>query len=106
MILDHGKIIFDGDLSEIKALPGLERTLIVDFPGEAPLDALEEKFATKLSFAKETERRLKANYNPQQVSTVELIREIVSECDVSDLAVSEPTIEQVIMKIYRDGIDR
>ncbi len=104
VILDKGKIIFDGPLTQIKALPGLRRHITVDFLGAAPAEQLNAAFNGRAQFLQESERRLVADYDPISVPTVELIRQVVGQHQVADLTIAEPTIEEVVMKIYRDGI--
>lgn len=104
LVLDHGKVIYDGSLDAIKALPGLQRTIQIDFPGEAPVADLNELFPAKVSFAREGERRVNAKYDPGETPTSELLRAVLGRFSVSELSVVEPDIEQVIMKIYREGL--
>ena len=103
IVLDKGTIMYDGSLSAVKALPGLHRSLTVDFAGEAPLSELQETFAGRATFSQEGERRIVGSFVPKQISAADLIRGIVGSYDVADLTISEPGIEEVIMKIYRDG---
>lgn len=104
VVLDKGKILYDGELNYLKNLSGLSRKLIVDFPGEAPVGELEQRFKNKVSFRLESDRRVEASFLPQEITSVEVIRELMSGHAVSDLSIINPSIEEVIMKIYRDGI--
>lgn len=104
IILDGGRIIFDGGLERIKNIPGMNRRVLVDFSGEAPLQELRQRFASAASLQPESERRVVITYDPQRLPTVELVKELFSNHDVADLTIAEPTIEEVVMKIYRDGI--
>ena len=103
VILDKGKIIYDGPLSTIRAMPGLRRRIVIDFPGDAPLDSVNNNFTPRITFIQESARRLSAAFDPHETPTVELIKEVVTHHDVSDLTVTEPSLEVVVMKIYRDG---
>lgn len=104
VILDKGRIIFDGPLTQIKSLPGLKRQLTVDFVGEAPLDGLSRAFERRVVFTRESERRVVGSFDPQTVPVPEVVREIVGNYEVADLSIAEPGIEEVVMKIYRDGV--
>jgi ABC-2 type transport system ATP-binding protein len=104
VIIDKGKIIYNGSIAHIKSLPGLERSLLMDFSGPAPLERLSQKFGEKITLHQEGERRLRAQFDPKVLPTVELIREVVGSYDVADFTVSDPNIEEVVMKIYREGI--
>lgn len=103
MILDHGKIIFDGSLAAIKQIPGLARSMTVDFAGAAPLAELVGMFNGAVTFTQESERRLNAKFDASKVQTADLVKTVMSRFEVADLAVSEPSIDDVIMKIYREG---
>lgn len=103
IILDGGHIIYDGELSTIKQLPGLRRRIVIDFAGGAPLEELQAKFVSGVEFSRESERRVVASYDPQRIPTVEILRSVFAFFDIADLMVEEPAIEEVVMKIYRDG---
>ena len=104
MIIDKGKIIFDGALERIKALPGLERKILIDFVGDAPIQELSELFSGKASFELQGTRRILGDYDQRKITTPDLVREIVGRFSIADLTISEPEIEEVVMKIYREGI--
>jgi ABC-2 type transport system ATP-binding protein len=106
IVIDQGHLIFDGSLAAVKALPGLERRVIVDFVKEAPLEELRAVFAEHVRFAQEGERRLVATFDQQRLPTIDLIRAILAKYEVLDVTINEPDIEQVVMKIYREGIAR
>lgn len=103
IIIDKGRIIYDGSLERVRRLSGLMREVSIDFPGAAPLAALSAKFNGKIDFSAQGERRLTARYDPNVLPTSELIRE-VSTFDIADFTVTEPGIEEIVMKIYREGI--
>ena len=104
VVIDKGKIIYDGLLNAVKNLPGLTRNITIDFTKDAPLELLQADYGSKVSFIKEGERRLKASIDPQLVSPADLIRAVFAKHEIADLSISEPDIEQVITKIYKDGV--
>ena len=104
VVLDKGKILFDGSLASIKKLPGLKRRLQIDFPGTASVDSLKHKFGEEISAELQGERRVLVAFDPGKISTVELIKELVSTQEITDFTLTEPDIEEVIMKIYKGGI--
>lgn len=103
MVLDHGSVVYDGSLEAIRSLPGLEREIIVDFQTQAPLAEINAHFNNNVHFEQLAERRLRARFDPQKLPATELLRQIVSKYSIADVAINEPEIEQVIMKIYRSG---
>lgn len=105
IIIDKGKIIYDGSLSAVKHLPGLKREITLEFLGEAPMKELHARFHQGISFTQESERRVKGVLDPQQLPAVELLRTVVGNYNIADITIHEPSIEDVVMKIYRDGIE-
>ncbi|MBX7139062.1 MAG: ATP-binding cassette domain-containing protein [Oligoflexia bacterium] len=103
LIIDKGRIIYDGSLERVRTLPGLKRRIYLDFAGSAPESKLNEIFGTRVAFERESERRLAGSYDPRELSTPELVKEVFANFDVADFTVSEPELEEVIMKIYREG---
>lgn len=106
VVLDKGRILYDGGLDYLKNLSGLSRKIIIDFSGDAPLEQLKQSFNDKVSLHLETNRRVEASFSPQNISSVEVIKKLMSEHQVSDLSIVNPSIEEVIMKIYKDGISQ
>jgi ABC-2 type transport system ATP-binding protein len=104
ILLDGGKILYDGSLRHVRSLPGLGRSLVIDFAGDAPLDEINRLFAGRAEFVQESQRRVKAVFIPDKISAAELIKSILEKYSIADLTISEPSIEQVIMRIYRDGL--
>lgn len=104
LVLDKGKVIYDGGLAAVRRLPGLKRKILLDFPAGAPVTELRALFGDRVDFTVEGERRLVGSYDPQVMPTIEIIKRVVERYDVADLTVAEPGIEDVVMKIYRDGV--
>lgn len=104
IILDKGSIVYDGDLSAIKSLPGLKKEIIIDFSEGKCVEKFLQSFETKLEIKKLSERRISAKFDSQKNKTVDLLKEIISEYTIFDISIQNPTIEEVIMKIYKDGV--
>ena len=104
VILDKGHIVYDGALSSVKNLPGLKRQLIVDFSRETNLESFRQRFADRLEAEKAGEGRYILRFDPRVLPAVDLLKELVEKCPVADLTLEEPGIEEVIGKIYRDGL--
>lgn len=105
IVLDKGKVLYDGELSRVKAIPGLPRHIRIDFPGTAPLADIEALFVGQATFEREGDRRVVGRYDPDILPTGELLRTLLSRFEVGEVSVAEPDIEQVIMKLYRDGLN-
>lgn len=104
VIIDKGKLVYDGELAKIKALPGLRRKIIVDFSQDIDLAALQQEFIGQVEFRKITQRRYEGLFESQVITTPKLLVKILEKFEIQDFTAEEPEIEQVILKIYREGI--
>ncbi len=104
IVIDHGHIIYDGDLKNIRKLPGMCKQVSVEFVAAAPLEELSSKFTTGVKFTQESERSVVVDYDPEKISTVELVKNVLTGYEIADLKITEPDIEEIVMKIYRDGV--
>ncbi|RMG39930.1 MAG: ATP-binding cassette domain-containing protein [Candidatus Dadabacteria bacterium] len=104
IIIDHGKLIYDGGLDRVKNLPGLKREISIDFSGDISAKELNNLFGGRIEFKQESERHLYASFSPAEITAVEILTSIVGKYPVADVSIAEPDIEEVVMKIYREGI--
>ena len=95
-----------GSEESVRALPGLKKRMYIDFNCEFDTEALNKAFAGKALFSTDGPGRAMAEYEPTQLPTVELIKGVVGEHRITDLTVTEPSIEEVVMKIYKDGVPK
>jgi ABC-2 type transport system ATP-binding protein len=102
IIVDKGKIVFNGDLSTIKSIPGLKKRLVLDFRNLVNISELSKTVSQEIEQL--NPHRIKISYDPDITPTVKLIEGIFSEHEVIDLTIEEPDIEEIIMKIYREGV--
>jgi ABC-2 type transport system ATP-binding protein len=99
MIIDHGKILYDGGFEELIKSFGGHRFLIVDFAEYYPEPLLEdatiiqrEGFSVTYSFKR------------QQVSASKLINQLSSKYRIRDLEVRDQPIEDTIREIYEEQL--
>ncbi len=105
IVLDKGHIIYDGSLSDVKSMPGLRRSIILDFPGDAPLEELRQLLSDQVELTLEGKRRLIGSFSPDVIPAAELIRKVLGKYDVADLKLEEPSIDDVIVKLYTEGVN-
>ena len=104
LIIDTGAILFDGPLDRIREIPGLTKKVLVDFTASVQGGDVST-ILPGVTGVLENPRRAELSFDPKQVSTVDLIREVVGKFPVADLSILEPNIEDIVMKIYREGIE-
>ncbi len=95
LVIDHGHVIYDGDLDTVRAKYGADSTLVVDL--EEALPPLEIAGAT-------VERvdgpRQWLRFRRENVSAAALIAAVAATAPVRDLAIQDPDIEDVVRRIY------
>jgi ABC-2 type transport system ATP-binding protein len=110
IIIDKGKILFDGPIQKVNELFGGYRTLkvqIYDFTDET-LERMEkitlEKFHNPdaIHFASNEEYWTDITINQEQAPLREVLNLVMSEFSLEDVRIEEISMENVVQKIY-DG---
>ncbi|MER6223604.1 ABC transporter ATP-binding protein [Streptomyces sp900105755] len=97
MVIDHGRLMYDGPLAGLHEAGESERTLVVDLERELPpIDAGPSARVVRV----EGPRQWLAF--PASESAAPLVARIAAEYPLADLSVREPDIEAVIAKMYAD----
>jgi ABC-2 type transport system ATP-binding protein len=100
MIIDHGRVLYDGDLDTIKQRFGTERTLVVDLEEPGPPIAVEGAEVVKVEGPRQWLRFKRAD-----VTAADLVARVAADARLVDLSVEEPDIEGVVRRIYVEGLD-
>jgi len=99
LIIDHGKVIYDGQVDAIKDRLGGERTLVVDLEDELP----PLQVAGAEVFRVEG-RRQWLRFSKAHTTAARLVADVAAQAPLLDLAVEEPDIEEVVRRIYLEGL--
>lgn len=99
MIIDHGKLLFDGDLRIIREKFGGRRQLIVDF-SQSYLDYSVDG----AEISHHNGSKVTYDFNRSSLTASELIGKLTSKYRIHDLSVREPEIETIIRRIYEDKL--
>jgi ABC-2 type transport system ATP-binding protein len=97
LIIDHGRVIYDGGLDALIERYGEERTLIVDL--EEPADPLEVPGARVVRV---DGPRQWLRFRRDEVTAAQLTAAVAGQAPLVDLAIDEPDIEDVVRRIYLD----
>ncbi|NBW40827.1 ATP-binding cassette domain-containing protein [bacterium] len=103
IIIDEGSAIFSGSLDSLKNLPGFGRRVIFDFAEDAPQEELKKRFPQGVIIEQQGERRLVCSIDSTQLNPIRFVQQISEAFPLVDLTVTEPAIEDVVMKIYQQG---
>lgn len=99
LIIDHGRVIYDGDLEVVRKRFGGESTLVVDLwePGE-PVEVEGAR-------VERTEGpRQWLRFRRDDITAADLISEVAGRVRIRDLVIEEPAIEDVVRHIYERGM--
>lgn len=99
MILDQGRLLFDGALEAIKDRFGGVRHLVVDFDED-----YSEVSVKGAQIGQRSGRRVRYHFERDTVSASELIGRISARFRIRDLEVRQPAIEETIRRIYEDQL--
>jgi ABC-2 type transport system ATP-binding protein len=95
MVIDRGRLVYDGTVDDLKARHGQHRTLVVDL--EQPNGPLEVDGA---EVVRVEGPRQWLRFHRDRTTAAELIAAIARTTPVVDLTVEEPQIEDVISGLY------
>jgi ABC-2 type transport system ATP-binding protein len=99
LMIDHGRLLFDGQLRELQRRFGGERELVVDFSEDYADPVVEGAAITRRDGPRVTYR-----FGSDGVSAAELISRLSSRYHLADLSVREPEIEETVRRIYEERL--
>ena len=100
LMIDHGKLIYDGTVDDLIARYGAERTLVVDLEEAAPpLDVPGARVA------RVDGPRQWLRFRRDDISAAAVTAAVASRARLVDLAIEEPDIEDVVRRIYTEETD-
>jgi len=98
VLIDHGTIIYDGSVERLRNEYGTHRTLVVHLTEPQPDFAIEgveieqtEALTVRLRFDRRT------------ITAEALIRRVTERYAITDVAIIEPEIEDIVRRIYLEG---
>jgi ABC-2 type transport system ATP-binding protein len=100
LIIDHGKVLFDGELRELKQR--LLRTKQIKFvvKDRADGEGLSRFAIDGVELQPVDELTYRFRFDRTKVSAADLIRQILASVEVRDLLIEDEPIEEVIKRIY------
>ncbi|WP_411127331.1 ATP-binding cassette domain-containing protein [Streptomyces sp. x-19] len=98
MVIDHGRLVFDGDLAGLRAAADGERLLVVDLAAELPpIEGVPGARTIKV----DGPRQWLAF--PAADSAAPLVTAVAARYPLVDLSVREPDVETLIAELYAGG---
>ncbi len=111
MIIDHGKVLYDGELDALRRAPGHRLRLCLDLAEPVSASTLSG-LTSDLPLRWESDgdgpeapvHRHCALFSRAEINAATILTRVLSAHRLRDMALSEPAIEDVVRRIYRDGL--
>jgi ABC-2 type transport system ATP-binding protein len=99
LIIDHGRLLYDGGLEQLGERFGGRRQLVVEFEQAYPDVAVEGAQVTSRSANQAT-----LEFERGKIAASELINRLAQRYRIRDLQVREPDLEATIRRIYEERL--
>ncbi|QHE60776.1 ABC transporter ATP-binding protein [Rossellomorea vietnamensis] len=105
VMLDEGKIIYDGELSRLKENWGDQKEVVFQFLDEISLSALSDLTKNQnISWSFDEKKQSYAAITEADEEVIsQLITDVVANFKVKDMKIEETTTEEIIRNIYEKG---
>ncbi|EAF1401259.1 ATP-binding cassette domain-containing protein [Listeria monocytogenes] len=97
VIINHGQIIFDGSINDLKSKYLNSKEIHVQF--YEPIKQINLSSPTE-SIRAEGTQKLIISFKPTLCTSAQIIREVLDNYSVADIQIHEESIESIIEKIY------
>lgn len=94
VLIDHGKVAYDGAVAELKTRYAPHRELVVQ------TDRLESLEGAEV--VRREEGKVWLRFDPARTPPAALVASVLARHEVTDLSIVEPELESVIHRIYAD----
>jgi len=99
LVVDHGRLAYDGSLPGLAATVGARRVLLVDLAAPTP-DLTDLEGAEHLGSEGDGMRQSLA-FDATRTTAAALLAAVSARAQVRDLSIEEPDIEDVVRRIYQ-----
>nr|WP_194837629.1 ATP-binding cassette domain-containing protein [Nocardia sp. XZ_19_369] len=101
LVVDHGRLVYDGSLTGLAATVGARRVLVVDLAEPAP--DIDDLPCAQLLGSEAGGMRQRLAFDPEQTTAAQLLALVSDRAEVRDLSIEEPEIEDVVRRIYESA---
>ena len=104
MIIDHGRLLFDGGLAELKRQLWRDTTVKFDLKDREQAQRFEQLEIPGIRREKLGDLTYLLSFGRDDRPTADVIRQVVNAVEVLDIAIEEQSIEEVVKRIYLGGM--
>lgn len=103
IIIDAGKIIYDGPIETIKERFGKYRT--ITFETVKRVDGFRTPAGAEVDPAGQDEHKLVLRFDRTQTTASRVAAEVMDQVEVADFSLAEPDLSTIVRQIYGGGLD-
>ena len=100
LVIDRGRLVFDGTLPSLAERVALQRVLVVDLPEPSP--DLQVSATAHIGSDLDGQRQRLA-FSPKETTAARVLAEVTAVTEVVDLTLEEPAIEDIVRTLYGVG---
>ena len=99
LLIDHGRLVYDGEIETLKEQYGTHRTLVVQLtePQDVSIDGTE--------LVSREGNVVRLRFDRRETSADQLIRRVAEKYSITDVSIEEPELESIIRRIYLEGYE-
>lgn len=105
VIIDKGKMLYDNDIEHLKGFFGSYRTLKIRVDGILSERAEEVKAQLPDFSVSSDEEWISVLVDEERATVMEVLNQLQSSFDIRDMKLEEISTEDVIKKIYEEGVE-
>src|SRR5689334_12627375 len=98
LVVDHGKLVYDGSLTGLGATVGAQRVLTVALA--EPTADLAALPGAELLGSEGSGMRQRLAFDTEITTAAQLLTAVSARAEVRDLSIEEPDIEDVVRRLY------
>jgi len=98
ILIDQGRVMYDGGLSKIRDRFGKSRILIVDLEKDTDIQV------EGAELIRSEGNRKWLRFNREEITAAQLIQQVSDQADIQDLSLEEPEIDSIIRQMYEEGM--
>lgn len=100
MIIDHGHILFDGPLDELKRMLWRQTQIKFELKDVAQGAAIETFMLPGVDKERLDELTYRLSFDREDFTSGDVIRRLVSKAEIRDIFIEEESIEEIVKRIY------
>src|SRR5690606_16717087 len=105
IMLDKGKIIYDGSLTQLKKVWGGRKKVLLETEREIAITDFKSRTVDLPVTWESTGKRQYVAYLEQgEVAVSDLLARVVQDIPILEMQIEEASTEEIVRKIYQEGI--